>query len=79
MYHDTRIGEAMPFPLFTCADDARVRITSSAQSCVESATNRQRGEGIPWMLLGPHNMCVSAMKHTKKKRHIQDHHYHNCE
>jgi len=21
MYHDARVGEAMPFPLFACADD----------------------------------------------------------
>ena len=35
MDHDARIGEAMSFPLFTCAGDARVSIASRAQSCVE--------------------------------------------
>jgi hypothetical protein len=54
MYHDTSIGEAMPFPLFTYADDVRVSIPSIPQSGAEPEKVHTSSKEK-----GPHGGCLT--------------------
>ena len=63
MDHDAGVGEAMPFPLFSCAVD-RVHKSSALEACYGDITNQRREGENPWRLLDPHNKCVSVTKRT---------------
>jgi len=64
VYHDARIGKAVPFPLLAWTDDHKCIGQLPALEIGTRKTNLRPGEEIPWMPLGLRNKCVSVMKRT---------------
>ncbi len=77
VYHDARIGKAVPFSLLAWADDHKGISQVSALEIGAEKTNLQPGEEIPWMPLGLRNKCVSVMKRTVQNNMsgLREHHW----